>query len=127
MMFTPAQIQAIELIATSTGTYEEIATKVGCHVETLRKWRIDKDFCEAVMTRAHEVFRTTLPEIQTKLFEMAKKGDPAALRIFFDHLAALEKIRVNAADCNINFTWNIPEAKIADVKSDTKSPELPTT
>lgn len=124
-MFPPNQLQAIELIATHSGTYEDIAQTVGVSETTIHNWKRNKEFCEAVIDRAREIFRTTLPGVQSKLFEMAKKGDPAALRIYFDYLATIEKLRINAADCNINFTWNIPEAKIADVKSDTKSPELP--
>ena len=105
--FTGSQLQAIELLAAGGKTNSEIAEIVGVSDTTIYNWKNNKDFCEAVLVRSQELFRNTQPDVVNALVKRAKQGDPAAMRIYFDHIALVEKLRTNIADMNISFTWEI--------------------
>lgn len=106
--FTAQQIHAIELIAVGGKTNAEIAELVGVSETSIYNWKTRKDFCESVLVRSQELFRNTQPDVVNALVKRAKQGDPAAMRIYFDHIALVEKLRANLADMNITFTWEVP-------------------
>jgi hypothetical protein len=108
MDFTGSQLQAIELLASGGKTNAEIAEIVNVSETTIYNWKNNKDFCEAILVRSQELFRNTQPEVINALVKRAKSGDPAAMRIYFDHIELVDKLRANIADMNITFTWEIP-------------------
>ena len=107
-MFSAEQLNAIEHIAAGGKTNKEIAEIVGVSETTIYNWKNNKDFCESVLVRSQELFRNTQPDVVNTLVKRAKSGDPAAMRIYFDHIALVEKLRANLADMNITFTWEVP-------------------
>lgn len=106
--FTGSQLNAIELLSLGGKTNKEVAEVVGVSETSIYNWKNNKDFCEAVLVRSQELFRNTQPDVVNALVKRAKQGDPAAMRIYFDHIALVEKLRANIADMNITFTWEIP-------------------
>lgn len=108
MIFSAEQLHAIELISCGGKTNKEIAELVGVSETTIYNWKNLKDLQEAVLVRSQELFRYTQPDVVNALVKRAKQGDPAAMRIYFDHIALVEKLRANLADMNITFTWELP-------------------
>lgn len=113
-VFTGSQLQAIELLAAGGKTNAEIAEIVQVSDTTIYNWKNNKDFAEAVLVRSQELFRNTQPDVVNALVKRAKAGDPAAMRIYFDHIALVEKLRANLADMNITFTWESSKQCIND-------------
>lgn len=53
-MLTPLKLRAIELAATGAATWEGIATQIGKSETTLKKWRKQAEFDEALTKRRNE-------------------------------------------------------------------------
>lgn len=107
-MFSSEQLRAIDLIAEGGQTNLEISNIIGVHEQTIYNWKRQKDFCEAVIVRSQELYRNSQVDVTKALLKKAKAGDPACLRIYYDHLELVEKMRGVTADLNVSFSWNIP-------------------
>lgn len=113
--FTKKQLKAIELLA--RGDYEhlaEVAKEVGCASRTLYQWRTRSVFMDAVVDRAREILKESLPEIYKKSSSLAKGGDYHHVKILLDHLDKLDEMKNKSNEGTITFTWKNPPQEESD-------------
>lgn len=109
------QLKAIELIAQATDmSCDDMAREVGISSRTLRTWKLNPDFINAIISRSRELVREALPEIYKSLSNNAKKGEPQHIKIVLDHLEKLEQMREKANEGSITFTWRMPTTEGED-------------
>lgn len=102
------QTKAIEHMALGNRTQQEIAEEIGIKPQTLSSWKKLPGFMDAVLTRAKELLRTSIPEVYHSLSMRSKAGSDRHIKIFLDHLEKLEEVKASRA--NITFTWLPPTA-----------------
>lgn len=104
--FSPRQIKAIELLALGSQDYKEIAATVGVQAQTLRNWRRDIDFAEAVRRRALEHLKDQVPAVFSVLSKKAvAEEDLNAIRLLLERIDRAEGDLSIAAQGNVTFTW----------------------
>ena len=107
--FNPKQIKAIELLAMGTKTYKEVAKDVNVVESTLRGWREDVLFMNAVVDRSREMLKGSLPELYQAAIEEAKDGNAAFFRTLIEHIDKIEERAKSDVDKEITFSWDIDE------------------
>lgn len=96
---------AVELLASGGLTFAEVADQVGITEVTLRRWRKKPEFAENVLHRSRELLKENLPDIYAVLFEEAKTGSAAHIKLILEHIEFLEELRSTVESAQISFTW----------------------
>lgn len=106
-IFSEDQIKAIELLAEGGKTYIEVAEAVGTSAETLRRWRKDEDFQEAVKKRCRELLKEAEPLLYAVALQQVKKhGSHQHIKILLERLNRLEDIAEGRGPAyDVMFTW----------------------
>ena len=100
----PKKQLAIELSALSPElTQKEIAIKLDVPYETLKTWRRNPDYMDAIYTRYMVEFGSELPAVLKAMVREAKSGNVQAGRLVLEHSGKLVK--------NINITVDSPFEK----------------
>jgi len=100
----PKKQLAIELSALSPElTQKEIAIKLDVPYETLKTWRRNPDYMDAIYTRYMLEFGSELPAVLKAMIREAKAGNVQAGRLVLEHSGKLVK--------NINITVDSPFEK----------------
>lgn len=97
--------KAVELLAHGGQNYREVAQQVGVTEVTLRRWRKDPVFADAVLERSRDLLKENLPDIYSVLFEKAKEGQHQHIRLVLEHLEFLEELRSTVESAQISFVW----------------------
>lgn len=106
-MFNAKQLEAIEVLAIGGKTYIEMAKELQIDVATLRRWRADHEFSQAVISRARTLLKDALPDIYSALIREARKGNFNHIRLVLEHLERLELDPLIKAQEPITFTWKV--------------------
>jgi len=106
-MLNAKQIEAIEVLAIGGKTYIDMASDLGIDVVTLRTWRKDPEFSEAVIKRARELLKDALPDIYSSLVREARKGNFNHIRLVLEHLERLEMDPLARVQDSYTFTWKV--------------------
>lgn len=122
--FSPAQIEAIELFAAGGLNCGEIAVQVGVSPNTITAWRRNHQFMSAIVTRARELIRISLPDIYRTAITKAQGGDHKHIKILLDHLDNIDRTKVERNTAQITFTWEISDNQ--DTVPSTPVPDAPT-
>lgn len=107
--FTQQQLLAIELFSRGNVKNKQVADTVGVSETSIYNWKNNKAFSEAIIDKTQDYFRNSLPDVTKSLLAKAKDGDLQAIKIYFDHLAFVEKLRANRSDINVSFSWDLPQ------------------
>lgn len=99
------KLEAIELLASGNMSYAQVAETVGVTQKTLRLWRKEPEFGQAVLDKSRDLIKENLPDIYSVLIREAKKGSHQHLRLLIEHLERLEELRNTAEMGHISFTW----------------------
>lgn len=102
------QNKAIELLAQGGQTYIEIAEECGISVDTLRNWRKEPEFQDAVKTRCRELLKEAEPFLyHSALQQIKKNGSHQHIKLMLDRLARLEDIAEGREEGSypVMFTW----------------------
>lgn len=105
MQFTHKQLKAIELLATGNDTFEDVAKEVGIARQTLWVWRQNREFVEAVVSRARDILRAELPTMYCVAAEKAKSGQHSFFKTLLEHLDRLEELDKHSNEKSIVFKW----------------------
>jgi len=106
-LFSEDQEKAIELLAEGGKTYIEVAEAVGISVDTLRRWRKDEDFQDAVRKRCRELLKEAEPDLYAAALQQVKKyGSHQHIKILLERIARLEDIAEGRGPAyDVMFTW----------------------
>lgn len=122
---TPKKKHAIELSALSPElSQKEIAERLDIPYETLKSWRRNPDYMDAIYTRYMIEFGSELPSVLKAMVREAKAGNVQAGRLVLEHSGKLVK--------NINITVDSPfekwlkvnEAEDAEIVEDEEVVEI---
>tara|TARA_Y100000401_G_scaffold113872_1_gene115154 strand:- start:183 stop:851 length:669 start_codon:yes stop_codon:yes gene_type:complete len=101
---SPAKLKAIELYASIPSiTNEEVSNTVGVSIDSVKHWRRDPNFIDAIYDRYMLEFGGELPSVLTAMIREAKAGNVQAGRLVLEHSGKLVK--------NINVTVDSPFEK----------------
>ncbi|QDP55623.1 MAG: hypothetical protein Tp152DCM223801_39, partial [Prokaryotic dsDNA virus sp.] len=101
---SPAKVKAIELYASIPSiTNEEVSNTVGVSIDSVKHWRRDPNFIDAIYDRYMLEFGGELPSVLTAMIREAKAGNVQAGRLVLEHSGKLVK--------NINVTVDSPFEK----------------
>ena len=109
--FSAKQIKAIELFAIGNLTHRKIAELVGVSHSTLSIWRARKEFMDAIVLRARELIRESLPELYYSAIKEAKKGKHAYFKTLIEHIDRLEGMQNTVTQGLMSFTWKARDDK----------------
>lgn len=105
--FNARQLRAIELFAIGSYSCQDIASDIGVTNKTISVWRRNSQFMDAIITRAREILKESLPELYNVALDESVKGSPQFLKIILDHLDKLEATKAMKSDSTITFKWDI--------------------
>lgn len=112
MQFSVKQIKCIEFLAIGEMTQNKMAEILEINNSTISEWKRDINFQMAVIDRARELLKESLPEIYKALREKAKKGNFQHIKLMLEHLEKLEELKRRQS--NITFTWSLDGAYTTD-------------
>lgn len=101
---TNAKNVAVELFALKPSiTIKDVALNVGVSIETVKRWRKDPNFHDAIYDRYMMEFGSELPSVLNATLREAKAGNVQAARLILEHSGKLVK--------NVNVTIDSPYEK----------------
>lgn len=103
--FSPEQIIVLDLLADGVSC-QDAATAVNIIPGTISRWKRNKQFTDAIVERARDKLKESLPDLYKIAVDTAKKGSATHLKIILDHLDNLEALSSKNSDYNITFTWD---------------------
>lgn len=103
---SPKQLKCIELLAKGEMTQKDIAAELKLNPSTISKWKLDHKFMEAVVDRAKELLKESVPQVYKALTDKSKAGHDRHIKILLDHMEKLEEVRAQRG--SITFTWDVP-------------------
>ena len=113
----PAQHLAIELYAMQPSiTAEEVAKRCNVSIKTVKNWRENINFVEAVYDRYMVEFGSQLPSVLMSMVREAQAGNVQAGRLVLEHSGKLVK--------NINVTIDSPFEKFLKKTEDIQDAEI---
>ena len=113
----PAQHMAIELYAMQPSiTAEEVAKRCNVSIKTVKNWRENINFVEAVYDRYMVEFGSQLPSVLMSMVREAQAGNVQAGRLVLEHSGKLVK--------NINVTIDSPFEKFLKKTEDIQDAEI---
>lgn len=99
-----AKTVAVELFALKPAiSLKDVATNVGVSLETIKRWRKDPNFHDAIYDRYMIEFGSELPSVLNATLREAKAGNVQAARLILEHSGRLVK--------NVNVTIDSPYEK----------------
>jgi hypothetical protein len=110
-MLSPRKLCAVELLAAGRTTYTQVAEQSKITQVTLRRWRKDPIFAQAVLDRSRELMKDSLPSIYNVLTDNALTGSHQHIRLLLEHLQKVDELAKTAEQGTISFTWRSNEAK----------------
>ena len=101
------QYRAIEYLAHGDHNYIEIAEKCNISVDTLRDWRKEQEFQDAVQKRCRELLKEQESFLYKAALEQVKQsGSHQHIKLLLDRLGRLEDIADGVGpEYNVMFTW----------------------
>ena len=112
----PSKLKAIELYASTPAIKaEEVAESVGVSIDTIKYWRRDPNFHDAIYDRYMIQFGSELPNVLNATLREAKAGNVQAARLILEHSGKLVK--------NVNITIDSPFEKFLK-KMDVEDAEI---
>ena len=100
---------AIEAFASEPGiTNQQVADMVGVHKQTIKRWRRDPKFVDAIYDTYMVHYGSEIPSVLQAMIDQAKAGNVQAGRLVLEHSGKLVK--------NVNITIDSPFEKF--LKSD---------
>ena len=113
----PAQHMAIELYALQPSiTAEEVAKRCNVSIKTVKNWRENINFVEAVYDRYMVEFGSQLPDVLRAMVREAQAGNVQAGRLVLEHSGKLVK--------NVNVTIDSPFEKFLKKIDDIEDAEI---
>ena len=113
----PAQHMAIELYAMQPSiTAEEVAKRCNVSIKTVKNWRENINFVEAVYDRYMVEFGSQLPSVLMSMVREAQAGNVQAGRLVLEHSGKLVK--------NVNVTIDSPFEKFLKKIDDIEDAEI---
>lgn len=104
-MFSPRKQKAVDMLALGVHTYTEVAAECNVTQVTLRRWRAQPDFAEAVLEASRQLLKDRLPSIYNVLSDNAMTGSHQHIKLVLEHLHKLEELRQVAEEGSVTFTW----------------------
>lgn len=108
--WSPQQIEAIELFSTGELNCTEIATKLGVNPCTVSAWRKNSQFIDAIIDKARENLKGTLPQLYKVGLAAALKGDLGFFKTVIEHIEKLEEHKALKSTRQITFTWDTDDS-----------------
>lgn len=99
------KIYAVMLLAAGEMNYEDIAHEVGVTGKTLRIWRREPAFAQAVRDELNLRLKDELPAIYNVLIQKCLKGSDQAIRILFEHLRETDKMVLDTMESAFTIGW----------------------
>lgn len=121
-IFDEKQLKAIDLLAEGNKTYIEVSKEVGVDAATLRRWRREPDFQDAVRDECRRLLKQAEPDLYAIALQHAKKkGSFQHIKLLLERLERLEDIADGRGPAyDVMFTW-----KKRDGEGTNSNPESP--
>lgn len=104
-LFSGKQGKAIELLAGGGMTQEDICDELGICRNTMWEWKKNPEFMNAVVNRARDLLKHSLPTIYKTLAEKAAEGNHRHIKILMDHMDRLEEMTEQYTGGEITVKW----------------------